>query len=48
MRSKKKTTKRPVGRPTKKHIEPIQDTPENVAKALFGIKSNKQKQSAKT
>ena len=43
MRSKKKPAKRPVGRPTKKHIESIPDTPENVARALFGIKSNNKK-----
>ena len=49
MCSKKKSTKRPAsvrrttnrGRPTKKYIEPIPDTPENVAKALFGIKSKR-------
>ena len=37
----KNPTKRRVGRPIKdKCVESIPDTPENVAKALFGIKSN--------
>ena len=43
MSSKKKSTKRQVGRPAKNYVEPIPDTPENVAKALFGIKSNHKK-----
>ena len=32
--------KRPVGRPPKMVVK-IDDTPENVAKAMFGIKSDK-------
>ena len=40
---KKKSNKRPAGRPAKNYVEPIPDTPENVAKALFGIKSNRKK-----
>ena len=48
MGRKKKADKRTQMRPTKRHIEPIPDTPENVAKALFGIKSdNKQRQKTK-
>lgn len=43
MRRKKKSTKRPVERPTEKHIEPIPDTPKNVAKALFGIRPDGKK-----
>lgn len=37
---KKKKVKREVGRPTKNVIEPIPDTPRNVARSLFGLKSN--------
>ena len=33
----KQESKRKVGRPEKRIIESIPDTPENVAKALFGI-----------
>ena len=43
MASKKKPTKRPAERPTTKYIEPIPDTPENVAKALFGIRPDGKK-----
>lgn len=35
---KKQDVKKKVGRPTKRVVEPIPDTPENVAKALFGIR----------
>ena len=35
---KKKKGKKGVGRPVKNVVEPIPDTPENVAKALFGIR----------
>lgn len=35
---KKKKVKKEVGRPVKNVIEPIPDTPENVARALFGIR----------
>ena len=31
--------KRKVGRPEKRTVESIPDTPENIARALFGIKS---------
>ena len=42
MPRKKKPVKRRVGRPAKdKCVKPIPDTPENVAKALFGIKSSR-------
>lgn len=37
---KKKEPKKPVGRPTERLIDPIPDTAENVARALFGIKSD--------
>lgn len=43
MKTKKKKVKRQVGRPTKNIIEPMPDTPENVAKALFGIRSDGKK-----
>ena len=43
MKSKKKKPDKPVGRPIKNVIEPIPDTPENVAKALFGIRSDGKK-----
>ena len=49
MCSKKKPTKRQNERPTrgseppKKRIEHIPDTPENVAKALFGIRPDGKK-----
>ena len=33
----KQESKRKVGRPEKRIVESIPDTPENVAKALFGI-----------
>ena len=36
-KQKKQESKRKVGRPEKRIIESIPDTPENVAKALFGI-----------
>lgn len=32
--------KRPVGRPPKREVRQIPDTPENIAKALFGIRSD--------
>lgn len=35
--------KRKVGRPEKRIVESIPDTPENVAKVLFGIKSDNPK-----
>lgn len=42
MPRKKNPTKRRVGRPAKdKCIESIPDTPKNVARALFGIKSDR-------
>ena len=40
---KKKKVKKEVGRPIKNVIESIPDTPENVAKALFGLKSDNPK-----
>ena len=44
MKSKqRKSEKKKVGRPEKRVIEPIPDTPENVAKALFGIRSGGKK-----
>ncbi len=43
MKTKKKKTKRSVGRPVKNVIERIPDTPENVAKALFGIRPDGKK-----
>ena len=36
----KSDRKRKAGRPEKRVIQPIPDTPENVARALFGIKSD--------
>ena len=42
MPSKKQANKRRVGRPTKdKCVKSIPDTPKNVARALFGIKSDR-------
>ena len=40
---KKQESKKKVGRPTKRIAAPIPDTPENVAKALFGIPSDNPK-----
>lgn len=40
MEVKKDKPKRPVGRPPKREMRQIPDTPENIAKALFGIQSN--------
>lgn len=42
-KGRKKEHKKPVGRPLKNVVEPIPDTPENVARALFGIKSDNPK-----
>ena len=42
-RKKRKSENRKVGRPEKRVVEPIADTPENVAKALFGIKRDGKK-----
>ena len=39
----KKKGKKKTGRPIKNVIERIPDTPENVARALFGIKSDNPK-----
>ena len=36
---KRKSEKKKVGRPEKRVVESIPDTPENIARALFGIKS---------
>ncbi|MDE0044199.1 MAG: hypothetical protein OXT74_19335 [Candidatus Poribacteria bacterium] len=44
MKAKKdKSEKRKAGRPEKRVVEPIPDTPENVAKALFGIRPDGKK-----
>ncbi len=43
MKSKKKKPDKPAGRPIKNVIESIPDTPENVAKALFGIRPDGKK-----
>ena len=40
---KKIKEKKFIGRPTKNVIESIPDTPENVAKALFGIRPDGKK-----
>ena len=40
---KKQESKRKVGDPEKRIIESIPDTPENVAKALFGIRPDGRK-----
>ena len=40
MQSPQHDEKRPVGRPPKMIVK-IDDTPENVAKAIFGIESDK-------
>ena len=40
---KKQESKRKVGRPEKRTVQPIPDTPENVAKALFGIRPDGKK-----
>ncbi|MDE0298547.1 MAG: hypothetical protein OXN17_07950 [Candidatus Poribacteria bacterium] len=40
---KKQESKKKVGRPTKRVVEPIPDTPENVAKALSGMPSDNPK-----
>ena len=42
-RKKRKSEKRQVGRPETRIVESIPDTPENVAKALFGIKRDGKK-----
>ena len=39
----KQESKKSVGRPPKRLIEQIPDTPENVAKALFGIRPDGKK-----
>ena len=39
----KSEKKRKVGRPEKRIVESIPDTPENIARALFGIKSENPK-----
>lgn len=39
----KQESKRKVGRPEKRIVESIPDTPENVAKALFGIRPDGKK-----
>ena len=44
---KRKSEKREVGRPDKRVVESIPDTPENVAKALFGIKRDGKKVKAR-
>jgi hypothetical protein len=36
-KQKEQESKRKVGRPEKRIVESIPDTPENVAKSLFGI-----------
>ena len=43
MKTKKKKIKRSVERPVKNVVERIPDTPENVAKALFGIRPDGEK-----
>ena len=43
MSNKKNKEKRNVGRPEKRRIESIPDTPENVAQGLFGIRSDGKK-----
>lgn len=40
---KNKECDKKSGRPEKRVVEPIPDTPENVAKALFGIAPNGKK-----
>ncbi len=40
---KKNKENKKVGRPEKRVVEPIPDTPENVAKALFGIRPDGKK-----
>lgn len=40
---KKVKDKKQVGRPLKNVVEPIPDTPENVARALFGIRPDGKK-----
>ena len=42
-KKEKKEGKKQVGRPLKNVVKPIPDTPENVARALFGIKSDNTK-----
>ena len=40
---KRKSEKKKVGRPEKRVVESIPDAPENVAKALFGIRPDGRK-----
>lgn len=42
-KQEKKEDKKQVGRPVKNIVEQIPDTPENVAKALFGIRPDGKK-----
>ena len=42
-KKEKKEGKKRVGRPLKNVVKPIPDTPENVAKALFGIRPDGKK-----
>ena len=46
MRRKKKSTKKQVEQRDKKYFETTSDTPKNVARALFGLKSTQQKKHA--
>lgn len=39
-KKRKSEKKRKVGRPEERVATPIPDTPENIARALFGIKSD--------
>ena len=46
-KNKEKTGKKRAGRPITQHIERIPDTPENVARAMFGLKPIRKKEEEK-